>query len=161
MANEPLADFLNYLITNFKSKKTIVTDNDNIVIGEIAGIESKKDTFFPRLEILVNKLKMDGYLDQRNMEQSFRFTVVGFIKRDDDSVTDSDMFDLVKFARETIKIIHQANTDRRNGVTVCDGFQQIDGFTEVHLVYEEIPKMSTFVLEGDANIQLEDTFTNN
>ena len=159
--NEPFADFFNYLITNFKNKTTYVTNPDNIIIGETVDIAGKPDTYFPRLEVLVDKLKFDGYIDQEQIKQGFRFTVVGIFRRESNDVVAQDMFNLMGFARETIKIVNQANTDRRTGETICDGFIQIDGYPEIFMDHEMFPKTSTFVLAAEADIELSDTYTNN
>jgi hypothetical protein len=159
--NEPAAEFLTYLVSNLKSKKTIVTSNDNIFIGEKANIQMLSDSDFPRLEIVIKKLNGGGYVDQGNIDEGFRVTIVGFIKRDSDDTTDQDMYDIINFARETKKIVYQANSDRGAGTTVCEGFEQISGFSEIFVGYEMAPRTSAFVFEFEAEILLRDTFTNN
>jgi len=161
MSNEPFADYLNYLITSLVNKTTFVNDPDNVIIGETADVLGKPDDFFPRLETLITKMKDDGYIDQRMMDQSFRFSIMGYIRREEENTTSDDMFSLIKFARECKKIVYESNSDRANGDSPCDGFMQVGGFTEVFLEYEQIPKHSAFLLEAEVEIQLADTYTNN
>ena len=158
---EPLADFMNYLLGKFKANKSYVTDNANIVIGESVDLTMKDSAFFPRLEMIVKKMKDDGYLAQQMMEKSYRITVMGDIRRAQDDTTAQDMWDIIGFANETSSTLYGANTDRRNGVTICEGFMQIGGFTEIALGYELYPKTSSFVMECEAELQLEDIHTNN
>lgn len=161
MANEPFADFMDYLITNLNSKSTFATNSDNIIIGETINLAERESDFFPRVELLIKKMKDDGYVDQRIVDQSFRFTAIGHIHRAADDTTKEDMFTLIRFARETKSIIYGANTDRRLGNTICDGFKQIGGFTEIDMDFEMFPYISSFLIEGEAEIELEDVFTNN
>jgi len=99
MANEPFADFLNAVLEKHRNGgSTFVTDNANIVIGESKyGLAHKNaTTYFPRLEALITKLKYDGYTDQRIVDQAFRFSLAGHLKRAQDDTTDSDMWNAIK-----------------------------------------------------------------
>lgn len=162
MANEPLADFLETLMGKYIENGTFVNDPTNIIMGEsFRGIAHLDDDKFPRLELLITKLKLDGYIDQRNMNQSFRFKVLGHLRREQDETIPQDMWDAVKWGRELLKILYTLNDDRIAGNSPCEGFIQIDGFAEVDIEYELFPKTTSVLLSAEADIQLSDIYSNN
>ena len=158
---EPFAQFLDYLITKFTSGCTFVTDPTNIIIGETPDMIGLNDGKFPRLEILIAKLAYGGFLDQRTVQQSFRISIGGHIRRTQDTTTSSDMYSLIQFGTELANLVYSAHTDKMNGVPICDGFIQIGGFPELFFEYELFPKISTVLLVAEAEIQLTDIYTNN
>jgi len=95
------------------------------------------------------------------MNRTYRITVVGSIRRETDDTTDQDMWDIIGFATETKKLLYQINDDKRSGTAICSGFIQIGGFTEIDLGYELFPRVSLFVMECEAELQLTDTHSNN
>lgn len=161
MAKEPFAQFFDYLITKFNAESTFVTSSDNIIIGESLDLIHKPASYFPRIEFLVGKLKFDGYIDQRNLEQSFRITLGAHIKRASDATTPDDMYNAIKLAREITKIIYSINSDKVSGIDICDGFIQIEGYSEADIEYEIFPKITSVIYFAEAQIQLMDNYSNN
>jgi hypothetical protein len=162
MAKEPLSDFLETLMHKYVENSTFVNDPTNIVMGEsLNGLIHKNDDMFPRLELLITKLKFDGYIDQRNMNQGFRFSVAGHLRRDSNDTIPQDMWDAVRWGRELVQILFTLNDDRIAGNPPCDGYIQMGGFPEVFFEYELFPKITSVILIAEAEIQLSDTFTNN
>ena len=161
MANEPLADFLDALLIKFQSS-VIVTNPENIGIGESSGISHLNDDRFPRLEVLIDKIKGNGIIDTtRILDQSFRVRVKGHLRRASNSTTSQDMFDAIALSREIQSFVYSLNTDRAEGNAPCDGFIKIDGFFESFISYERIPKHTSVIFVVEADIQLTDIYTNN
>jgi hypothetical protein len=50
-------------------KGSFVKNPNNIIIGETADMFTKSDDFFPRMEILIPKLKFDGYVDNARLDR--------------------------------------------------------------------------------------------
>lgn len=161
MAKEPFAQFLDYLMNKYTTLGTYVTNPDNIVIGESMSMVTRPDADFPRLEFLISKLKYDGYTDQRVINQTFRFSVGGHLRRAQDDTTKEDMFDAIKWGRELVKLMYEIHNDVIAGNFPCDGFIQMSGFPEVFMEYELFPKITSVILVAEAEIQLYDDFTNN
>lgn len=162
MAREPLADFIENLLTKYKNEGTFATDPSNVVIGESRyGLANKPDSAFPRLELLISKLKYDGFIDQRIVNQSFRISVAGHIRRDTDDTTSEDMYQAIQWGREMVRLLYTFHTDKIAGTSPCDGFIQIGGFPEVFFEYELFPKVTSVILMAEAEVQLTDIFTNN
>jgi len=162
MAKEPLADFLDSLINKHIEYGTFARNPENIIIGEtLTGLVQKSDDYFPRIEILITKLKGDGFIDQRNMNQSFRISQAGYIRRKENVTIPQDMFDAIRWGREFLKILYMFHDDRVSGIFPCDGFIQISGYPEVFFEYEMFPKITSVVVEAEAEIQLADNYTNN
>ena len=161
MAKEPFAQFFDYLITKFKNEGTIITNPDNIVIGESLDFIHKDDSYFPRVEFLVSKLKFDGFMDGRNIEQSFRISLGAHLRRATDATTPEDMYDGIRLAREITKITYGIHLDKISGVTICDGFIQMGGFSEADIEYEIFPKITSVIYFAEAQIQLRDNYSNN
>ena len=161
MINEPFADFLEHIITKFNTVGTFATNPENVVIGESLDLMRRPDTSFTRIEILVGKLKFDGFDDQRNLSQSFRVGIAGHIRRAVNAVQAVDMFEAIRFAREITKILYSTHTDRLNGIKVCAGFLQMGGYSEADLEYEMFPRVTSVLYVAEAKIQLEDTYSNN
>lgn len=162
MANEPFAQFLQTLVDKYSQYSTFINNPENIIIGESCnGLISLPDSSFPRLEILIIKLKYDGYTDQRIINQSFRFSIAGHIKRDYEIVTPQDMFSLIDFGTELTSILFSVHNDVISGISPCDGFIKMGDFPEVFFEHETFPKTSSVILVAEAEIQLIDTYTNN
>lgn len=162
MANEPLAQFLDTVLTKYRTLGTFATNPDNVVIGESKyGLVNLPDTSFPRLEGLITKLKYDGFTDQRIVNQSFRFSIAGHLRRDQDDTVDADMFDAISWGRELTQLLFTIHDDVVAGNPPCDGFIQINGYPEVFFEYELFPKITSIILIAEAEVQLTDTYTNN
>ena len=161
MADEPFVQFFKYLMDKMFSKGTFVNNPDNMVIGESIDLIGKDDSYFPRMEYLIDKIKWDGYIDQRMQSLSFRFQINAIYRREEDLVKDEDMFTAVKWATEIKSIISSLHDDVVAGKTICDGFIQMDGFPEAFIKYELFPKTTTVIFVAEAEIQLIDTYTNN
>jgi len=162
MAKEPLAEFLETLMEKYINNGTFVNDPTNIVMGEsINGLVHLNNDMFPRLELLITKLKFDGFMDQRIINQSFRFSVAGHLKRNEVKTTPENMWEAVRWGRELTQILFTIHDDVIAGKPPCDGFIQIGGFPEVFFEYEMFPKITSVILFAEAEIQLSDIYTNN
>ncbi len=162
MAREPLADFIEALMNKYQENTTFVNNPENIVIGEsITGFAEMHDDKFPRIELLIDKLKYNGFIDQRQQDQSFRFSVGAHLRREQEETTREDMYTAIRWGRELIRDLFLLHEDRSTGNPPCEGFIQIEGYPEIDYEYELIPKISSVLLVGAAEITLLDTFTNN
>ena len=164
MAKEPFADFLNAVLKKHRVSpgSSFATNSDNIVIGESKyGLVDLPDECFPRIEGLITKLKYDGYTDQRIVDQAFRFSIAGHLRRAQDETTDVDMWNAIKWGREIVRYLFLLHEDRIAGNLPCDGFIQIGGYPEVFFEYELFPRTTSVILIAEAEVQLVDTFTNN
>jgi hypothetical protein len=163
MALEPFSTFMEYLIKDLRAHDTTVTDPQNIVIGESMSLIDKPDSFFPRLEILITKQKYNGWIDQRNLEQAFRFSIAGHFRRDQDDVTESDMYKILDWGQSLITLIYRMHdvsvSSGQDAIT--PGFIQVSGYPEIFAEYELFPRISTTILIAEIEIQLRDTFTTN
>jgi len=161
MADEPCAQYIRYLMNKLFTQGTFVTKKENLVIGESVDMVGKSNDAFPRIEILINKIKWDGYTDQRQEDQSFRFQLNAIIRRANDETTEEDMFFAIRWARELKRIVAMSHNDRATGNLPCAGFIQMDGFPEAVIVYELAPKITTIIFVGEVEVILPDTYTNN
>lgn len=155
---DAFAQFLDYLIKNLKDKCPTLTDPRNIIIGESQSLLDLGHDEFPRAEILITKLKCDGFIDQRSIEQSFRFSIGGFIRRDDFHVSPDDMYAALHFGREMLKVVMESHEDRIRGNFPCEGFQQINGYPEVFYEYEMFDKITGVILNAEAQVTLPDIY---
>lgn len=130
------------------ANSSYVTDTNNIIIGESLDHSQLNESFFPRLEVLAIKSKEDDYIDQRQISQEFRFSVCGWVRRDrfNNLITKDDMYYLMDFLDDTRKLIKSFNTDRINGIFVCDGFEKVSGYGESFYDFEIIEKLDSFTL---------------
>jgi hypothetical protein len=161
MADEPCAQYIRYLMNKMLSRGTFVVKEDNLVIGESVDLIGLPNESFPRMEFLITKIKWDGYIDQRMENQSFRFQINAYIRRENDAVVEEDMFMAIRWGREIKRIVSMSHIDRIKGNPPCDGFMQMDGFPEVFPEYELITKITTVIFVGEVEICLPDTYTNN
>lgn len=155
---DSFAEYLDYLV---RKLRTNVTDPRNIIVGETKSLMGLYDESFPRCEILVDKLKFDGFQDQRNLLQSYRFSIAGYIRRHGDhpeDVTLDDMVQLISFARKTFRSVMSAHDDKLAGVPVCTGFQKIDGYPEIHLEFEMFDQISAFLMMAEIEVYLPDNY---
>jgi len=160
---ESFAQFLHYLLNDIRDNYSYIKDSKNVVIGESLSLLDKPDSDFPRAEILIQKQKYNGWVDQRVLDQSFRFSIGVHIRRVKDETTEEDMFDALNAGQELMKTIyrmHETVIDKGAGA-ICDGFIQIAGFPEIYYEYEIFPRTTTIILIAEAEIQLWDTYTNN
>jgi hypothetical protein len=161
--NESFAQFLNYILNDIREKSSYIKDADNVIIGESLSMLDKPDSFFPRAELLISKQKYNGWLDQRMLNQSFRFSIGAHLRREHDNTTEEDMFDALNWGQELMNTIYNMHeTAIQDGPnTICDGFIQISGYPEIFCEYELFPRITTVILVAEAEIQLLDTYTNN
>jgi len=158
---DSFSQFLDYLVKKIQTSVPTISDPLNVIIGESKSLVTMYDDQFPRAELLISKLKFDNFIDQRMMSQSFRFSVAGYIKRHGnhtDDVTPEDMYQAITFGRQVMHAIMDSHNDKIAGVPICDGFQQINGFPEVHFEYEMFDQITAFIVVAEAEIQLIDTY---
>jgi len=156
---DPFSDFLEYIINKLLTKGSFVRSSDNIIIGETMDMFTKSDDFFPRMEILIPKLKFDGYVDNARVDrQSFRFSIGAHFRRISDNVVANDMFTALKWGREIKSIISSLHDDKISGSLPCEGFIQMDGFPEIFFEHELYPRITSIIFIGEAEIELIDTF---
>jgi hypothetical protein len=157
MANKSYAQFMNYLLTDIRSKFDLIPDDKNVVIGESLSLLDKPDSYFPRAELLITKQKYNGWRDQRVLDQSFRFSIGVHLRRAQDETTEEDMYTALDLGSELMSLIYDMHRAKIQGVPICDGFIQIGGFPEVFYEYELFPKITTIILLAEAEVQLQDT----
>jgi len=155
---EPCEQFLSRLMDKLWSQGTVVKLEDNIVIGETLDLMNKPDSGFPRMELLIEKLKFDGYIDQGIHAQSFRFSVGAHFRRKNMDVVPEDMFTALRWGREIKAIVASFHNDRAQGILPCEGFVQLDGYPEITFEHELFPKITSVIFFGEANIELNDTY---
>lgn len=151
---------LGTLLTSIDTKlKTVseITNPDNVIIGETIDIFSKNETFFPRLEILIDKDKFDGSVGQRGVDHSYRFTIGGFLRRDRHDVNLTQMLNLVQFGENVVSKIVSFKDDRIHGNPPVPGFLTVSNFTEIWYEFELVEKISTFVTAFSIDVNTTDT----
>ena len=161
MAKEPLAQFLDFMICKFIDNATFATDPSNIVVGETRDTLGLSDSKLPRLELLITKSKNNGYIDQRQVDKSYRFSVGGHLRREQEETTPEDMWEAVRWGTELESSFYSLNDDKIAGKSPCDGFIQVGGFCEVYYEYELFPKITSILMVAEIEVQLTDTYTNN
>jgi hypothetical protein len=153
----PLTCFFKALVEKYK-KNTFITNSTNVIIGESVDLLAlDKDTEYPRMEILIDKDKSDGYQSQRDQMRSFRFNVAGYIHRENDVTTEEDMFNLMLFGMQTYALTFSFLDDKQAGKSPCQGFEMLDAYPETFYDFEMIPKITTFIFVAAAQIYLPDT----
>ena len=118
---------------------------ENVVIGECDNFLTKPSSFYPRLEILPIKYKGDGFVAQTQMECEYRFGVGGYLHRGHNNVEAQDMYDLMKFASDTMNAIWSFHNDSIQGNPPCPEFESLVGFPEVFFEYSTNPNLSEFL----------------
>jgi hypothetical protein len=141
-----------------------ITDPLNVIIGETMSILDLPDTAFPRCELLMDKLKFSGFIDQRMLEQNYRLCVSAYMKRPSsdhaEDVTEQDMYDAITFGRKIMKAFMSANDDKLAGRPVCEGFLQMNGYPTMDIEYEMFAPITGILISAEPEIQLIDTYTN-
>lgn len=159
--NEPFAQFMDSLEEKLTGC-SFIDNSENVIVGETYDFFSLGVDDYPRLEILIDKDKGDGYYTQVGMEQSFRASVAGYLLREEEDTQKIDMYNLITFGHECRRLIYQLNIDKETGDAPCDGFIQIAGFSEIFYEYElGIPKVSSFIFVFESNNGLPYDYTNN
>jgi hypothetical protein len=136
---------------------TYITDSNNIIIGESVDIAGLKSSYFPRLEILITKDKGDGYESQRRMRFQFRYSIAGYIMRNSQSVTITDVVNIMNFALNVRALNYNFLDDKQSGNPPCSGFDSLGAFPECFYEWELFGPVSAFILEIEANINTIDT----
>lgn len=159
MSRSSFSQFMNFLVEDIRNGDNIFTDPSNVVIGESLSMLDKPDSYFPRAEMLITKRKYNGWLDQRMLNQSFRFSIGAHIRRKHDHTTDEDMFDALDLGDQLMQTIYNMHNVaiQKGPETICDGFIQVSGFPEVFAEYELFPRITTVILVAEVEIQLVDT----
>jgi hypothetical protein len=139
---------------------TYITSSANVIVGEMLEHSQLDNTMFPRLEILIAKSKENDYIDQRQIESEFRFSIAGWVRREkfNNLVTEDDTFYLLDFAYEVKRLVKSFNSDKVNGIIVCDGFTQVSAFAELFYEHEIIEKLDSFILMHGIEFTLPDTY---
>jgi hypothetical protein len=137
-----------------------VTNPNNIKMGEspsILDLVTSDGSNFPRFELLIEKDKSNGYLSQRQKEFSFRLSLAGYMQRDSDEVSFSDMVNLTNFGVETRSLIFSFLDDKQAGNSPCTGFSRMGEFDECFYEFEIFPKISAFAFPFEIILILTDT----
>jgi hypothetical protein len=151
-----IATYLDSLITKLAST-TLITDTNNIIVGETQDVFKLSDTQFPRLEILVAKDKCDGYVAQRKQNYSFRYSIMGMIKRTSMDTTKSDMLTLMGFGIQVRALNYQFLDDKQAGNPPSSDFTKMGEFPECFYEFEMYAPLSAFLLDMEAHFYLSDT----
>ena len=123
----------------------------------------KKGLVFPRMNLVIDKLKGSGYISQRQMDFAFRFYIVGYLKfpgKDGDmswKPSRSNYVELVDFATNTASLTYSLMDDHQAGIHLCKGFQMFSGFPEIFIEPELLPKILSFSVYSEAIITQNDT----
>lgn len=175
---DSMAQWLNYLRTNYKTNNTLINGNlidpgytlddldTRVIIGETMSPEGVSwlglpDSAYPRVEILIGKIKDDGYVNQCDIHSAFRFSVAGYMLRETEATLSQDMYNLIQLGRDIKNLTMKANNDKIQGITVCDGFLYVGGYSETFFEYEiAIPKCSSFIFVAEAKVDLEYDYNN-
>lgn len=117
---------------------------------------------FPRINLLVDKIKGNGYESQRQMDVGFRFIVVGHLKIDGPDAeewkpTAENCVELIDFGISTMSLIFSMLDDKQSGEVPCKGFEMFSGFPELFIEPELIPKILSFTIVAEAKILQDDT----
>jgi len=135
-----------------------IASASNVYMGyEDIDLLGKGDEFFPRYEVLVTKDKMNGYASQRESDFSLRYEIAGYLRRATDDVEMQDLIDIIEFGMETRRLNYSFLDDKQAGNSPCKGFLMLGEFSEVEYHFELFPKVSTFILAMEAQIQISDT----
>jgi hypothetical protein len=157
---DAFAQFINYLQTKLQEIPTI-SDPRNVIVGETISLLDLPEEAFPRIEILITKLKGQDFIDQRNLQQGFRFSLAGFLKRtgfNAQNVSSDDMFQSMRFGREILKVVLDTHTAVISGEPICDGFLQISGYPEISFEYEMFDEITTCIVSAEAEVMLPDNY---
>jgi len=162
MSRSSFSQFMDFLINDIRANSTYIKDPDNVVIGESLSMLDKPDSYFPRAEALITKRKYNGWLDQRILNQSFRFSIGAHLRREHDHTTEEDMYDALDWGDELMRSIYNMHevAIQQGPDAICEGFIQVSGFPEVFAEYELFPRITTVILVAEVEIQLRDTNKN-
>lgn len=133
-------------------------DEDHFLLGESFAFSQKQDTYFPRLEVLPDKLKFDGNpTTERMLDGSIRFITIGYILEDTEITVEENWFEVMDKSKEVFSLLGSFNTDKINGTPPCDGFIQMDVFPEIWWYEEKMTKrLFSFIIGSDANVSVTD-----
>jgi len=151
-----IGDYLTSLQTKLQTC-TLITNPDLVLMGESKDIFGLQDDQFPRLEVLIDKDKQEGYASQRTMNYDFRYSIAGFIRRVDDAVSFADMVTLTNFGVEVRNLNYSFLDDKQAGNPPCNGFLMMGQFTECFYEFELFPRTSAFIIVMGAFLELLDT----
>ena len=136
----------------------LIADPDNVVMGDSRDILALPDTAFPRLEVLITKVKTNGYFSQRQQMFAFRYTIAGYIRRTVDEVDFDDMVTLMDWGRQVVALNYSFLDDKQAGSSPCTGFLKMGDYPETFYDFELVDRISTFlIIDMEAQIQLSDT----
>jgi len=163
MQNESFSKFLNFILKDIRENSTIITNPENVIIGESLSLLDKPDSAYPRVELLISKQKYNGWLDQRILDQSFRFSIGAHLRREHDDTTEEDMFNALNWGQELMNSLYKLHevAIQQGPEAICDGFIQMSGYPEIFCEYELFPRTTSVIIVAEAEIQLLDTYTNN
>jgi hypothetical protein len=166
--SEPIGTYFTNLITKLSTHSAMVGKSNNIVVGACndllklfpninsAGIEEEVINF-PRIEILMDKLKWNGYASQREVDKAITYDVVGYIYRTSDEITLSDQVSIALFGQEIIALNYSFHDDKQKSKLPCPGFLKMGEFPELILDFELIPRISMCLFSASAEYQNKDT----
>lgn len=142
----PYSELLAWTKANIQTRSTVVTDPNNVFIGETDDLLSLNDTHFPRIEIQIVGAPNQDYLTQRILEKRCQISVQGYLRRPADEIVEQDMFDIADFHHDTEKVIFNIHDQILAGAPgTPTNFTKISGMTEAFVVVELMPKTSSFL----------------
>lgn len=156
-----LGNYLSSIDTKLKTS-TFLNGNNQVVFYEETDL-LREDLVFPRFNVIIDKLKGDGYISQRDMEYSFRVLVCGFMRVGNLAEGSEwrpslqNVIDLTDFGANTSALLYSMLDDHQGGVNPCPGFQMFSGYPEVFYESELIPNILTFTIALEAKIINHDT----
>ena len=155
MADDPIVTMLKAVETKLKTA-SFLTDVNNVIIGESDPFDLEKfeDDKYPRMEILVDKLKGSDYVSQNTQDEEFRISIAGYIRRADRAVTSQDMYDIINEGTEAKSLMYSFNDDSVGGTDPTDGYLFVGGFYELFFEYEFMTRIASWILEVEFKINL-------
>ena len=149
-----MEQYMKALVLKIQNNCPFITDPTNVMVGELAEHESLPDAKFPRVEIIVTKLIGSRYIDQYNVEKTFRLNVFGILKRPTDAIVDQDVYNLTRFASNVESLVFSFNTDKINGVEPSPYFVQVEAYGEIFVENEVIPRLGAFEFWPDVQFHV-------
>jgi hypothetical protein len=121
---------------------------------------------YPRIEIDLIKFKSNGYLDQRNLQWTLYYRIVGYLK--DPSVVREDgnilydrlieeKLEIVDYGLRTVNRVYSLLDDKQNGLIDLPGFIKFGSFPEIWTDSELMPGLASFAFQLEAELILLDT----
>ena len=155
MADDSIVTMLKAVQTKLRTA-SLILDPANVILGEKDphSLEAFDDDQYPRLETLITKLRINDYPDQKTLDQDFRISTAGYLRRAEHEFTEQDMYDIMNFGTEVTSLLFSFNDDALAGFPPTDGFLFVGGFSDLFMEPEFITKTAAFIIEVEFKLNL-------